>query len=362
MRKAASESLPTERCRLPQSSMAENLNLCHIPSPERFPFWQEMVARASIPVHMRTPYEENFAGAMTGLNLDDVKVIEYHYPSLDAWRTPRLIRQSDPELCQLAFSMTGEASLTQDRATSFLRANEFTFYSSSRPYSLSHRTSDGPIGAIVVQIPHRKLSAPGGRLSRFNACRISGASGLGGVVAGYLRQLVNGADQYRETDIGRLRDVTVDLVTALLAHHLDADDTATRHAQRRVLITRIEAFIGRHLGDPALTPQAIAAAHHISVRTLHRLFHDREVSVAESIRARRLDRCRRDLADPLRQQRPIHAVAARWGFVDQAHFSRVFRAAYGLAPQEYRRQRLPMDRLAAGLPGESEADCAHGAA
>ena len=32
------------------------------------------------------------------------------------------------------------------------------------------------------------------------------------------------------------------------------------------------------------------------------------------------------------------AIAARWGLTDPAHFSRAFRAAYGLPPSEYRRE------------------------
>ncbi|MEV0214766.1 helix-turn-helix domain-containing protein [Micromonospora sp. NPDC050695] len=32
----------------------------------------------------------------------------------------------------------------------------------------------------------------------------------------------------------------------------------------------------------------------------------------------------------------MQAIAARWGFADKAHFSRVFRAAYGTSPQAYR--------------------------
>lgn len=31
----------------------------------------------------------------------------------------------------------------------------------------------------------------------------------------------------------------------------------------------------------------------------------------------------------------IFAVARKWGFVDQGHFTRRFRAAYGLRPREW---------------------------
>ncbi|WP_260867741.1 helix-turn-helix domain-containing protein [Streptomyces sp. SAJ15] len=62
------------------------------------------------------------------------------------------------------------------------------------------------------------------------------------------------------------------------------------------------------------------------------------VSVAAWIRRSRLERCRRDLVDPLLRSRPIHAIAWKWGLTDPAHFSRSFRVvAYGMSPRDYRR-------------------------
>ncbi|MFJ9775705.1 helix-turn-helix domain-containing protein [Kitasatospora sp. NPDC101157] len=34
--------------------------------------------------------------------------------------------------------------------------------------------------------------------------------------------------------------------------------------------------------------------------------------------------------------RPVGAIGRRWGFADSAVFSRVFKAAYGMPPGEYR--------------------------
>jgi AraC-like DNA-binding protein len=52
-------------------------------------------------------------------------------------------------------------------------------------------------------------------------------------------------------------------------------------------------------------------------------------------------RCRRDLLDPALRDRPVSAIAARWGITDPAHFSRLFRATYGVPPSEYRDLGLP---------------------
>jgi AraC-like DNA-binding protein len=110
-------------------------------------------------------------------------------------------------------------------------------------------------------------------------------------------------------------------------------------AADRPLLARVQAFIDGRLGDARLSNREIAAAHHISPRLLHRLFEEQGTSPARWIRERRLERCRRDLLDPARRDLPASAIAWSWGFASAAHFSRVFRAAYGHPPAEYRHLR-----------------------
>ncbi|WP_461012534.1 helix-turn-helix domain-containing protein, partial [Streptomyces capparidis] len=73
---------------------------------------------------------------------------------------------------------------------------------------------------------------------------------------------------------------------------------------------------------------------------LYTLFNAQGLTVAARIRQRRLEHCRRDLADPALRSRPVRAIAARWGFTDPAHFSRTFRAAYGITPRDHRHTAL----------------------
>jgi AraC-like DNA-binding protein len=61
---------------------------------------------------------------------------------------------------------------------------------------------------------------------------------------------------------------------------------------------------------------------------------------------RRLDFAREQLA----RDRPLVEVAIRAGFADQAHFSRVFRATFGLTPARYRALRVPMCAQPGGSP------------
>jgi AraC-like DNA-binding protein len=120
----------------------------------------------------------------------------------------------------------------------------------------------------------------------------------------------------------------------LIARQLPAE------TRRPALLRLTHAFIEQRLGDPELAPTTIAAAQFISVRYLHRLFEDEETTVADWIRRRRLERCARGLADPALSAEPVGEIGARWGLTSPAHFSRLFRAAYGASPADYRRRAL----------------------
>lgn len=107
---------------------------------------------------------------------------------------------------------------------------------------------------------------------------------------------------------------------------LSAQLNDERPASDEALRSRVVGFIEARLSDRDLTPAKVAAAHHMSVRRLHKLFEDQPLTVAALIRRRRLEQCRAELAGT---DRTVAAVAARWGFADPAHFSRLFKATYG---------------------------------
>jgi AraC-like DNA-binding protein len=76
------------------------------------------------------------------------------------------------------------------------------------------------------------------------------------------------------------------------------------------------------------------------------LLAEDDTSPAAWIRHRRLAHCRLDLANPRLNARPIEAIAERWGFTIPTHFSRLFRAIYGIPPRDCR--NLPPARARIG--------------
>jgi AraC-like DNA-binding protein len=184
--------------------------------------------------------------------------------------------------------------------------------------------------------PPSMLPLSRSRLKELTAVRIPATDGLGDLTSQFLLQLARNVDHYSPAEAARLSNAALEVLATRLARELDVRDWGTPEARRHALLTTIQGFIYQHLGNPQLSPATIAAAHHISLRSLHQLFHDDGLTVAGWIRRRRLEACRRDLSDPALAVRPVAAIAAKWGFSSAADFSRAFRAVHGLPPSEYR--------------------------
>ena len=138
-----------------------------------------------------------------------------------------------------------------------------------------------------------------------------------------------------------LASATLELARAVIAT-VGQRDAARNDVANEALVTRIEAYVQQHLADPALSPESIAHAHHISVRQLYKLWSGRELGLAEWIMRGRLEGARRDLRR--NESIGIAALARRWGFTDATHFGRRFRSAYGISPREWRQVQSQPER------------------
>ena len=73
------------------------------------------------------------------------------------------------------------------------------------------------------------------------------------------------------------------------------------------------------------------------MRYANALLSTQGTSLERLIVSRRLAHCRRALEDPAQSHRAIGEIAYAWGFVNQSHFNRRFKAEFGCSPSEYRR-------------------------
>lgn len=313
----------------------------HVLAPERYRYWDSIVSQALVPTTLVSEHLADFRASSEALDLDRSQIFAQSYPSLQAFRTPQLIRQGDPGVFQLWLTVSGKVEFRQADRHTVVGAGDFVLYDSSRPFHGRAAAVDGDaVSSLIMQFPRAALPLPSNLLDHLTARCISGQAGVGALFRRYLTDLMDHAPTYDVDDAPRLAKVTLDLCSAVLASAARTEAGLELESQQSILRARIKAFIQQHLADPGLTPASIAAAHHISSRQLHRIYRDEGRSVAESIRASRLEAIRRDLGDPRLRSQAIGLVAARWGMVDQSYFSRAFRVAYNITPRDYRHQIL----------------------
>ncbi|MFE6489563.1 helix-turn-helix domain-containing protein, partial [Streptomyces sp. NPDC057757] len=178
---------------------------------------------------------------------------------------------------------------------------------------------------VTMLMPRHLLRLGADDAARLVGVGIRGDRGPGALVSSLVRDMARTVDGFRAHEADRSAAAVIELIAVTLASRLGD----VRPVEDDVLRTRVIGFIEARLSDRDLTPAKVAAAHHMSVRRLHKLFQDQPLTVAALIRRRRLERCYADLT---RRNTTVAAVAASWGFADPAHFSRLFKATYGHSP------------------------------
>ena len=304
---------------------------------ERFEAFRHALADKCMSLAVPAGDVAAFRGRVQSASLGTVQLVDVAATSSRAWRTRNLIRRGAPDYLKVGVQVRGCCVLSQDGREAALAPGDFAVYDTARPYQFAVNDA---YRMLVVLFPRKLLQLPPARLAQLTGVRVSGRQGLGALVPPLLAELGRRLEAGNLAGGLHLSDAVLDMFAASFAEQLGCESAAGPEAGRRVLLLRIHAFLEDRLGDPELDPATVAAAHHISVRYLQKLFEEEGETVTGWIRARRLEHCRRDLAEPHFAGLPVSSVAARWGLVDAAHFSRLFKAAYGLSPREYRLRAL----------------------
>ncbi|MDQ1015173.1 AraC-like DNA-binding protein [Streptomyces afghaniensis] len=311
-----------------------------VPKEDRFDMWQELISRTHAPMSMESSHKADFQASQRVLALGDVTVWPTTFQPVRFVRTQKQVRGSDPETVHVSLPARGTLRGLHCGSEIACGPGTFCVLDSSRPVELTGGDGDLPHTGIGMEVPKALLPPARHKMTALTTCRLSEGEGFGALLGQFLRHVAGDAASYGPSDGPRLAAVAVDLLSAMFAHALDAERSLPPETHRRTLVLRIRAFILQRLHDPLLTPPVIAAAHHISISYLHRLFQEEDDTVAAFVRRQRLARTRRDLSDPAQRTVSVHEIAARWGFTHQAVFSRAFRSAYGVPPRDYRETAL----------------------
>lgn len=310
------------------------------PPRERFEAWADLVSRALVPVEVTAADRATYEGEILVGQFDQVCVSSVTSTSCISRRTRRLISHSDPEAVQIMLVTEGSAGLSQNGTDGVLIPGDFAVHVTWRPFVVHALANDYPrVAGITALIPRRQIPLSVSTIEKLTAHTISSNGGAGCVVAGMLTSLIQMA-RVSPADQSRLSCALVDVVTVALNAFTGVDGTQQTETVEHAMRTAVRAYVQLHLADPNISPAMVARAHHLSTRSLHRLFQGRGSTVADMIRRGRLERCLRDLRDPALRHRRVQEIAARWCFYSPGHFNRHCRERTGMTPRQYRQRHL----------------------
>ncbi|MYX93384.1 helix-turn-helix domain-containing protein [Streptomyces sp. SID486] len=317
-----------------------------VPDRKKAAFWADAVSRALVPVAVTPRDGTTFTGTITTDRLGFLRICRVEAGAQRVSRTPALIGPSPEDLVAVVLQTAGAAVFVQGGRRTEAGEGSLVCYDTTRPFTFVHPER---FTAHVFQLPRHVLGVADDDLRQVTGTAIGTGHGFGSVLLPFLTTLAASAPTCPPAVGHRLAGHVVDLFATLIAER--AQPAAARgDAGPEHLVRSVRVHIDRNLGDPSLSPESVARAHRISVRYLHRLFEGEGVTVSRLIQRRRLEECGRELARRGRVTPTVSSVAQRWGFVSPAHFSRAFRAAYGVSPREWR------DRRARRGTGADDAD------
>jgi len=268
-------------------------------------------------------------GSVDGVRLGPVGVFTVSGTPQVVRRTTSAVRRSPGDLIKVCVQLAGRAIVHQGGHEVMLGPGELAVYDTGRPYAIR---LEGRWTCAVMALPRAQIDLRERDLDRWLYRAYPAASGPGGVLSHFV---VSTAALARPPGLAAAVKLGEAGSTLLAGTLLDDGGLAAAGAADD-LRGHVVGYVRAHLDEPGLCRSSIAAAHHMSPRTLDRLFTGQPWSVSGLIRHERLAAVRRDLADPLLSTRSVAALAARWCFFDAAHFSRLFRQHYGYPPSRAR--------------------------
>jgi AraC-like DNA-binding protein len=313
-------------------SMKTVLTTTEIPGRKRAQFWQDAVCDTFVELDCQVRADRPFFGELATTQCDGVHFSNVRSEGQIVKRTRTRIRRAREEVMLISLQVSGIGVIAQDGREARLEPGDFACYDSTRPYTLRFNSE---FEQLVLHMPRDAMVRRIGRTEAWTARRVEAASPVGSLVLPFVRRTAAVVSDVAPATASRLSDTCLSLVTAALGERL-GDGIAGQSSGRTALTFRAKAVIESNLHDHGLNTEKIAALLFISPRYLQDLFHAEQTTVSDWIWKRRLEKSRRDLADPMRAYDSIAQIALACGFTDFGHFSRRFKEAFGVPPREHR--------------------------
>lgn len=299
---------------------------------ERFAYWRDVVCEHFVLADSLNRSQGSFDARLTSGRLGAFELGALEAPD-HLWSRKRVdIRQDDQDDFLMSYLVEGRGHLAQSGRIVRQLPGDIVIYDARRPfeYELAART-------IVFKMPRGIMLSQARDGDRLGATRIGAGNPLRDVLGS---MLVRCADpgilaSSKAVANAHLGAGIVNMLLALV--DLDTGDHRGASRAQGAQLDRAKRFAIANLGNAALTATEIASGVGVSPRTLNRLFAQTGTTPMRWLWQQRLDACHREISTGGIPR--VTDVALRFGFNELSHFSRSFKAAYGVTPQSLLRLR-----------------------
>jgi AraC-like DNA-binding protein len=310
---------------------------------QRSEAWRAEVAETCLAMRVAQLAEEPAQAGGNCYSLGRVGMAEFAGTPLEVLRTAKAVREAPSDQFKIYVQLAGDALVSQGSQELQLGPGDMALYDLARPYRI-RMTSAWRVAFMTF--PRNAVNFSVDELATFRNVRLSSGTPIGALVAGHLERSLAAAAYCDAAAKESLGSAALCLLDALLTAH--QGHAPSQYASLRASVL---AYVRHNLNDPTLCHASVAAAHHVSPRTLHKVFSTQSRTVTQTIVALRLEAVRRDLGSSVHAHRTIASIAARRCFTDAPHFSRIFKAAFGESPAACR-ARLSTESRARVAPVE----------
>ena len=302
---------------------------------ERFEAWRQSISVVFDVAPLAPESIAGFQASVQATHLGHLLVGDLHFAGQQFMRPqPRVLRDGlDHYLVQ--WYRTGGFVGQRDGGTDMeVRPGDVVILDLGRTLRTFARASH-----VMTLIVPRDLihEAMGVQDSDLHGTVLRADSALGGLLSDHLQSLQQRLPGIALNDAPAVAHASVQMLAACLLPSARTQHEA-RSAIDGVTLERLQRHLQRHLTDD-LSADALCRRFGISRSVLYRLFEPLG-GVAHYVQQRRLLQSFHTLVNPTSRRLRVAEVAARTGFASNAHFSRAFRAAFGMSPSDARAMAL----------------------
>jgi len=253
-------------------------------------------------------------------------------------RTPADIRRNKVGVRVIWFVRSGSLKIVRSQQTCTVKAGQCAILDSSTPFLAKAQADEGDIfEAVEAVVPARLF------LTHLPAAVEFGSSfdlpvGEQQVILKLLHLLFEDGETISRRASEHLAGAFLETISDYIGTLAGMPTPRLRLFDKR--LADIESYIMRNLTDPELCYDMVAQRCGISPRYLCHVLKANNTSFSELVWMQRLPKAREWLASAQLRAFPIHEIAFMAGFKSAAHFSRMFKATYGITPKEYRSHAL----------------------